>query len=297
MKRLISIFSSLLICFCISAQKHASPETHSLLLWANGGTTMTIDQLDWTTAKLGSGGMIGAGYQWQKKLFVLNIGAEISFQHRITSIANTQISQEMYDTEKMPFTYRGYIKDRTDNMNSIDVNIPVLVGIQGKVGYLLGGLKLSINGYTWFKQQAYYSTDGLYDRFYDPLVDMPNHGFHDYEPANTKSSCWIGAELMASAETGVIFPTNKNNTKIRLGLFGDFGIFQYSNRITNCQGPLLQADWTNFLQLTLNNAYLSNEGVKAALHNLNVGIKLTVMWQYNSSYPCLICRWNNGKYN
>ena len=297
MKRLIFILASLLICFWSTAQKHATPESHSLLLWANGGTTMTIDQLDWTTAKLGGGGMIGAGYQWQKKLFILNTGAEISFQHRITSIANTQISQDMLDTEKMPFTYRGYIKDRTDNMNSLDINIPVLAGIQGKVGYLLGGLKLSINGYTWCKQQAYYSTDGLYDRFYDPLVDMPNHGFHDYEPASTKSSCWIGAELMASAEMGVVFPTKKNNTKIRLGIFGDFGIFQYSNRITNQQGPLLQADWTNFLQLTLNNAYFSNEGVKAALHNMNAGIKLTILWQYNSRYPCLICRWNNGKYN
>ena len=298
MKRILVIFIGLTISLFTFAQKHyATAESHSFLVWGSGGISTTADQLDWTTTKLGGGGMLGAGYQWQKRLFIINTGAELSFQHRTLSVSNTQIEQDMLDTEQMPFTYRGYIKDRTDNMNSLDINLPLMVGMKGEKAYFLAGLKFSINAYTWTDQHAMYSTDGLYDRFYDPLVNMPNHGFHDYEPASSKHSCWLGAELMGAVEAGIVIPTSNKNTKIRLGLFADYGIYQYNVRIINNQGPALQADWKQNLQLTLNHAYLSNEGIRAALHNVNAGIKLTIQWQYESGYPCLICRWNHSKFN
>lgn len=298
MKKRISILAiSILVAFFAMSQPLTTAEYHSLLMWVGGNTNTTIDKLDWTQSKLGAGGMLGVGYQWQKKLFAINTGLEISFQHRSLSISDAEVSQTMLDTERMPFLYRGWIKDRSDNMNMLDINIPLLAGVQGKAAYFLAGLKLSINGYTWCQQSALFSTDGLYDRFYDPLVNMPNHGFHDYQSTSTNHSGWLGAELMASAEVGILIPTKKENTKIRLGLFADYGLYQYNVRISNQQDSMLETDWSNFLQLQLNHAYLSSEGAKAIINNLNLGLKLTIQMQYGGHYPCLICRWNHRKFN
>ncbi len=295
-KRIYILAISLLAAFSAMSQPLTTAEYHSFLLWFGGNTNTSVDRLEWTDSKLGAGGMFGVGYQWQKSLFALNTGLELSFQHRNLSIGDTEVSQPMLDTEQMPFTYRGWIKDRSDRMEAVDINIPILAGIQGKGAYLLAGLKLSINGYTWCHQNALFSTDGLYDRFYDPLVNMPNHGFHDYQPTSTKHSAWLGAELFASAEFGLVIPTQKDNTKIRLGLFGDYGFYQYNTRISNQQGNMLDTDWKNFLQLQLNHAYLSTEGAKAIVNNLHIGVKLTIQWQ-SGHYPCLICRWNHKKFN
>lgn len=296
MKRLYLIAIAIAACVCSFAQSTSKSDKHSMLFWIDGGTSMTFDQLDWTTMKLGGGGMIGVGYQWKKQLFVLNTGAEVGFFHRALGIADTELSQDMLDTENMPFTYHGLLKDRTDMTNSLDINLPLLVGIEGERGYLLAGIKIGINGYTWFKQRGYYSTEGLYDRFYDPLVNMPNHGFHDFEETTSKNKLWMGVELLGSIDMGFIIRTENDKIQMRLGIYGDYSIYQYNNRLNNNAGHLLISDWNQYLQLTMNHAYLSNEGVKSALNNLTAGIKLTIQWQYKNQYQCVICNWANKNY-
>lgn len=297
MKRISIIIISLLVGFAVYSQHISKPADQAFLIWASGNANVNFDQLDWTKPKIGEGGMIGAGYQWSKNYFAINTGLEFSFQHRILGVSNAELSQAMLDTEGMPFIYNGHIKDRTDVMNVLDLNIPILVGAKGNVGYILAGLKLGINSYTWTKQTGYYSTEGLYDRFYDPLVNMPNHGFHDYEAATTHNKGWLGLNLKASLEFGAIIPTKNEHLKVRLGLFADYAFYEYNVRPTHIAGPALESSWNQYLQLTLNHTYLSNEGVKTALNNVETGLKVTFQWQYKHNYPCVICYWSHWRKN
>ena len=295
MKRISILIIALLSGLCVFSQPINTPGDHYLLIWGAGNANMTFDQLEWTNSKIGEGGMIGAGYQWTKKYFAINTGLEISFQHRVLGIDNTQLSQAMLDSEGMPFVYNGDLKDRKDVMNALDINLPLLVGAKGKIGYILAGLKIGINGYTWTKQKGYYSTQGLYDRFYDPLVNMPNHGFHDYEETTTRNAHWLGINLKAAVEFGVIIPTKNEHLRVRLGLFGDYGFYEYNVRRTNIAGPVLESSWDQYLQLTLNHPYLSPEGANSPINNLEAGLKVTFQWQYKHRYPCVICYWNHWK--
>ena len=285
------IFFAILLT-CLSA--HCFAQQNYFITWLSGGTSMTLDDLSWTTTKFGGGGTIGLGYQWQKNLFIVNIGFEASFQDRNIGLNDTTFRSRIVDSEHESFIYNGEVINRNDQLLALDANIPIMLGVQTDNFYFLAGVKLSVNGIGWTRQRGYFSTQGDYDRFYETLTDMPNHNFHTYELVKTSSTRWLNTELLGSLELGAVAAIVPEKFRIKVGFFADLGIIQFGTR--SGLNSIAQPNPSDPFVIDLTHVYFSREGCDAKLHNLNAGMKVTFEILPNHKGKCVVCEWNHWRY-
>ena len=251
MKR--SLFTFLLSLFTF----HFSPSLaqHYVGPALSGGLVQTLDDMRQTQSRLSGGGELGVAYQYQHGHLLLHMGLNYTLQCPVQSVDSQWLNKSMIDTRGVAVTYRGLLDNRSDQLFLHQLSIPFMVGGSWSGFYLLAGLKFSVALAAQARETAALRTAGDYNgRYYEWFEDMPNHGYHDFEPVRSSqnlplsSSTTISSssaalnrfDLRLAAELGYTFRLNIQPSHynprlnphsafapaplLRLGLFAEYGV-------------------------------------------------------------------------
>lgn len=307
----------------------------------SGGLVQTVDDMPQTKARISGGGEIGVAYQYQHGHLLLHMGLNYTLQCPVQSVDSQWLNQNMIDTRGVAVTYRGLLADRADQLFLHQLSIPFMIGGSWSGVYLLAGLKFSVALAAQARETAGLRTAGDYNgRYYEWFEDMPNHGYHDFEPvsscqnlplsnsasANSFSnsaaanslSGTLGAlsrfDLRLAAELGYTFRLNIQSSHynprmnphsafapaplLRVGVFAEYGVINMlsgSSSLPSPAGssslpPRTTTDWSQYLSVSMNHIYASDEAAKACANMLFFGIRITLLFPVATPADQFKCR-------
>ena len=216
----------------------------------------------------------------------------------------------MIDTRGVAVTYRGLLANRADQLFLHQLSIPFMIGGSWSGVYLLAGLKFSVSMAAQARETAALRTAGDYNgRYYEWFEDMPNHGYHDFEPVSSCQNLMLNRfDLRLAAELGYTFRLNIQPTHytprlnphsafapaplLRLGLFAEYGMINMLSSAAASSGlpPRTTADWSQYLSVSLTHIYASDEAAKARANMLFFGIRMTLLFPVATSSDQYKCR-------
>ena len=335
-----------LFTFHLSPSLSPSLAQHYVGPALSGGLVQTLDDMRQTQSRLSGGGELGVAYQYQHGHLLLHMGLNYTLQCPVQSVDSQWLNKSMIDTRGVAVTYRGLLDNRSDQLFLHQLSIPFMVGGSWSGFYLLAGLKFSVTLAAQARETAALRTAGDYNgRYYEWFEDMPNHGYHDFEPvrssqnlplssspssaaslsssssgASSTSSPSSSASLSASlgalnrfdlrlaAELGYTFRLNIQPTHynprlnphsafapaplLRLGLFAEYGMINMLSSAAASSGlpPRTTADWSQYLSVSLNHIYASDEAAKARANLFFFGVRLTLLFPVATSPDQYKCR-------
>lgn len=152
----------------------------------------------------GAAGGAHLWYEYQHNTFILNIGAGFVWQQAGWALPQTiQLpDQGMTDSQGSDMILRTFAK-RQDEVRRGIIDIPLLMGREWGLGYLLGGVKLGIGMVDLSRLKASVTTIGIYDQYIVPLHDEANHAFYTDQPISRAYRLPSQWDIRASIEGGV----------------------------------------------------------------------------------------------
>ena len=276
----------------------------------SGGLAQTVDDMRQTQSRLSGGGEIGVAYQYQHGHLLLHMGLHYTLQCPVQSVDSQWLSHSMIDTRGVAVTYRGLLANRADQLFLHQLTIPFMIGGNWSGVYLLAGLKFSVALSAQARETAALRTAGDYNgRYYEWFEDMPNHGYHDFEPVSSCQNLMLNRfDLRLAAELGYTFRLNIQPTHytprlnphsafapaplLRLGLFAEYGMINMLSSAAASSGlpPRTTADWSQYLSVSLTHIYASDEAAKARANMLFFGIRMTLLFPVATSSDQYKCR-------
>ena len=276
----------------------------------SGGLVQTVDDMRQTQSRISGGGEIGVAYQYQHGHLLLHMGLHYTLQCPVQSVDSQWLSHSMIDTRGVAVTYRGLLANRADQLFLHQLSIPFMIGGSWSGGYLLAGLKFSVSMAAQARETAALRTAGDYNgRYYEWFEDMPNHGYHDFEPVSSCQNLMLNRfDLRLAAELGYTFRLNIQPTHytprlnphsafapaplLRLGLFAEYGMINMLSSAAASSGlpPRTTADWSQYLSVSLTHIYASDEAAKARANMLFFGIRMTLLFPVATSSDQYKCR-------
>ena len=276
----------------------------------SGGLVQTVDDMRQTQSRISGGGEIGVAYQYQHGHLLLHMGLHYTLQCPVQSVDSQWLSHSMIDTRGVAVTYRGLLANRADQLFLHQLSIPFMIGGSWSGVYLLAGLKFSVSMAAQARETAALRTAGDYNgRYYEWFEDMPNHGYHDFEPVSSCQNLMLNRfDLRLAAELGYTFRLNIQPTHytprlnphsafapaplLRLGLFAEYGMINMLSSAAASSGlpPRTTADWSQYLSVSLTHIYASDEAAKARANMLFFGIRMTLLFPVATSSDQYKCR-------
>ena len=276
----------------------------------SGGLVQTVDDMRQTQSRISGGGEIGVAYQYQHGHLLLHMGLHYTLQCPVQSVDSQWLSHSMIDTRGVAVTYRGLLANRADQLFLHQLSIPFMIGGNWSGVYLLAGLKFSVALAAQARETAALRTAGDYNgRYYEWFEDMPNHGYHDFEPVRSYQNLMLNRfDLRLAAELGYTFRLNIQPTHytprlnphsafapaplLRLGLFAEYGMINMLSSAAASSGlpPRTTADWSQYLSVSLTHIYASDEAAKARANMLFFGIRMTLLFPVATSSDQYKCR-------
>ena len=175
----------------------------------SGGLVQTLDDLRQTQSRLSGGGELGVAYQYQHGHLLLHMGLNYTLQCPVQSVDSQWLNKSMIDTRGVAVTYRGLLDNRSDQLFLHQLSIPFMVGGSWSGFYLLAGLKFSVALAAQARETAALRTAGDYNgRYYEWFEDMPNHGYHDFEPVRSSQNLPLSSSPSSSSASSTNSPSS-----------------------------------------------------------------------------------------
>ena len=249
----------------------------------SGNFVQTTDRMPQTHTRLAGGGGIGFAYEWQRNHLLLRTGVEYALQCPSLALDSQWLAQDMIDTRGVAVIYRGLLADRTDRLSMHELTIPFFIGGSWHGVYVLAGARLSVSLASTARMQARLMTVGDYQgRYYEWFENMPNHGYHTFEPVSSKHTVrFKRIDVRLAAELGYSFTLNpysghQPSPLLRVGLFAEYGVV---NRVfSDNTSPRTTADWSQYLHVDMTHIYASQESTDMRVHLLTYGLRLTLLF-------------------
>ena len=293
---------ALVVVLSLSASNVSANTKHSLGLWAEGGASAFLDNMEQTKYALGGGGAAGFGYELQHKRFLMDIGVEFQYASTFATMNPLQEGPiSMIDDDPMNTLelrrYNGYFDflKRQDISNIGTVNIPVMFGGKFRHVYFLVGAKVGLNMMYSSKVKAETNHVGEYLAFMDPFQNMPNHYFcTDEIESQPNSVAFFGQlDVKASLELGYAFGDPKKVVNYRVGVFADYGVLNVNTGAKNNSfvtlptGSDLQFQQVmTAIQQSSNHIYSTGLAQGKNVNSLFAGVKFTVWFRMPSKTDC-----------
>lgn len=264
---------------------------------------------------------IGVGYRFFYNNFLLSTGVEGYYLLNTQSMydVKAQSSFNIYPfpspMEKTPLAVTLHLNatDGSDICHSINLNIPILLGMEYKRFYFLVGPKFSFNLWGQAKTKATVTATGDFSSQFIMPEEMVNDiTSRNFGPRYVESGGPIkwDWDVIAHIEIGgrfvrkAFFQSGSDVPKLRqryyLAFYFDYGIKNIHTDEKNSMGPRLKSKWDevdlttvdpNTVEpYTLTPAVMSNELGSAMIHQLSFGIKATVLLELPQKKECIACR-------
>ena len=282
------------------AYTRLTPERHHFL---SVDAAIGYASLDNKAADLKSGtgvaANIGVGYRVYYNHFLFSTGIEGYYLYNTHSMTGVQRNLNMIDTEGMPFTLIADASDGRDVCHSLNLNIPVLFGGEFRKFYFLLGPKFSYNFFGRTESSAMLTTKGEYERYIGVFEDMPNHQFQTSPVSSGKLPLTWNIDILAHMEIGMrlgdlISMTGadvpKSKQRFYIALYADYGILNIHRNVSTGDRLGYRETADSGLQFYMTPALLSNELRDVEVHQYQVGIKATILFELPQRKPCVICK-------
>ena len=273
-------------------------DIHNVAVWGGAGYSGLVNNYNTSTLGAnfqgtftnsfigGGGGLLGVGYEYKYKKFLLSVGPEF----KIFS------SQDRFNLDgKYVQPLSEYSQLKNYSFSTIDENqllgqltVPILFGATFDKFYFKAGAKI---GYTMlgnYTQSSTLTTTITDPNAYEPdWGDIPSHGAITGSPYEMRGKNPFGLDIAMTAEVGVNLDKllsdtwQKENEKrqrpirMRVALFADYGVYNMS--VANSSVPFA----TTTEQAITTTSLHQTEWASSALNSLMVGVKFTAMLQMN----------------
>ena len=293
-------------------------QIHNLAMWGGVGYSGLVNSYDRSTSRFigGGGGLVGVGYEWHYKKFMLKLGPEFrifSSQDNVSFGAENPFQVVGTDPASQ-YVLPGQIKyydfaNFRETQAVGQIMLPIMAGAQFVEDtpvpiYFLAGAKI---GYTVLHNYTQRSslTTSIHDRSaYDPSwVDVRDLGTTPY---TAKGKNGLGFDVALSAEVGVNLNTYfgeewnaENNDRkypwhFRAALFIDYGLPLTK---LGTSTPMVAANETSIQTTSLHTSRYAS----SAVNSLLVGAKFTALLQLSRpkqkkpQNPYMVLRFINGR--
>ena len=317
-----------LVCISFSAQAQnrnnkkkandsmiARYSTHYITVWGGGGYSGLLNNYPTATGGLnglpinpnkyfgtfdskfvgGGGGMIGFGYEWQYKRFILDVGPEFrAFSSSDKILLDSPYNVDYIYTDVLgswPMTnHYQFEKNYRENNVVGQIMLPVMFGAKFEYWYFLAGAKVGYTLFDFWHQRGDLTTS-VTDRmaiedWYDLSEQYSTAPYHQRNSDPGKVANKFGLDVAVTAEVGVNIEdflssawNNDNNKRrfpyhFRVAAFVDYGVLN----LNVTQGTaLVAADATSVTTGSLH----ASEWATSPVNSLLVGVKGTFLLQLN----------------
>ena len=317
-----------LVCISFSAQAQnrnnkkkandsmiARYSTHYITVWGGGGYSGLLNNYPTATGGLnglpinpnkyfgtfdskfvgGGGGMIGFGYEWQYKRFILDVGPEFrAFSSSDKILLDSPYNVDYIYTDVLgswPMTnHYQFEKNYRENNVVGQIMLPVMFGAKFEYWYFLAGAKVGYTLFDFWHPRGDLTTS-VTDRmaiedWYDLSEQYTTAPYHQRNSDPGKVANKFGLDVAVTAEVGVNVEdflssawNNDNNKRrfpyhFRVAAFVDYGVLN----LNVTQGTaLVAADATSVTTGSLH----ASEWATSPVNSLLVGVKGTFLLQLN----------------
>jgi len=234
---------------------------HSLNIWGLGGYSKLFIKNSEVVSNLGGfGGILGVGYGYKYKHFILEIGLEFDYKSSLSKYNDSKMQVGKFIDEntgeeiplgtKITSTMRPIVQDgftHTDggkfvmqyNFTGLQdlyrvcyINVPLRLGGTFNGFYFLVGPKFGLNVLSYAETSGNHSSVGYFPQDIGYLSDMPHHLFVTDQAGkdNTRFSGKLNFNLVASVEFGInLLFTHAPLQELRLAVFADYGVLNINS--------------------------------------------------------------------
>lgn len=272
-------------------------DIHNIAVWGGAGYSGLVNNYPAATSGMGytgdfsnkfvggGGGMIGLGYEYKYKHFILSAGPEF----RIFSSTDKLQFGSPYDQSMSQYnqTKHYYLNDLRENQAIGQIMVPIMFGGTFDMVYFKAGAKV---GYTLlgnYHQKGLLTTTITDPMAYDPeWKDILSRGAVTDAPFDVKGKNPYGLDIAVSAEVGVNLDQllgsdwQKANEqrdrpiRMRVALFADYGVTSMN---VGTAAPFATTTEDAISTTSLH----QSEWATSSLNSLLVGVKFTAMLQMN----------------
>lgn len=297
--RIAIILLCCLCCLNANAYTRLNPEfQHFILIDGALGYSSLYNHTDSMPSGNGVSPYLGVGYRLVYNKFLFATGLEAHYLYNAYSTSGAKRSINMLDTEGDPFRLHVDATDGNDWVHAVNLNIPVLLGMEYRRFYFLAGPKLSLNVWNQMQTQAIAVTTATYEQYIGTFENMPNHMLDTY-PVESKnlSADWdldiithleVGMRLGdVSFETGADVPKPKQ--RFYIALYADYGLLN----LNGAEAKYSRLDYEQVagqpLRIFLTPALMSKEYSGVRVNQWSVGVKATVLLELPKQRDCVMC--------
>lgn len=262
----------LLLPLCVTVRAQ-----HWIGLAVGAGPAWTLDTIGIASLKTGVAGGLGFTYQFQYSRFILETGLGAAVSSCAVGVQDSVWRYAMVDTRGQAFVYSLASEQRTDIARSVALTVPLLAGVEYGHFYGLAGVRLHLHLLTRTQQRALVRTAGEYDIYYEPLEDVPSHGFREQEACITRGTMRYRPDLRAVLELGAAFRSPAGSPKYRVGAYVEYGLLNVRPAASSPSLPLAEPDMSA-MSVTMHHLYASDVSAASPVHPLSCGIRFSVLF-------------------
>lgn len=259
---------------------------HNIAVWGGAGYSALIGPSDYAKLVGGGGGIIGVGYEYHHKKFMLTTGPEL----KIFSSLDKLNFKDPYDVimlydETMMTKHYQFGEKFDENKVLMQIMLPVMAGMNFDAWYFLGGVKIGYTAVGNYTQKSTLTTTMTDPMAYDKnWANMPAIGLLTDAPYTSKGKNAYGLDAALTLEAGVNIDYwmdkawHKQNEKrkypvhMRAAAFIDYGV----RNMHAGDEVIAKADEQSIHTIGLH----ASEWTKR-VNSLLVGVKFTALLQMN----------------
>ncbi len=287
---------------------------HSLGAYVYGGYASLISNSSLITPKPGGCNLrIGGLYEYRHGYFTVQTGVGLMYRTIKTNIndyrySNLDMAQSwderwstVADSWGMRLSMLTYdVQGRTDQMQQLYAQVPILFGMNYYGLYFLAGLTPSVPIWQKASTSMSITSRGTYSRYYgigdgQYWEEMDNHGYRKDVPfSRSAEKIPFHLEFLFSLEVGYDFLV-KDNTHLRLAGFVDCALNNLSNGSSSRSLYIPYETKWDFETFHAQPIWYSDVAKNKQIHSWSAGLKLTILYTFPQQEKCILCSQHYGR--
>ena len=264
---------------------------HRLSVAGTGGLGTLLYSLENARYKAGAGGSVGVGYDFYFLPYMgVGSGVEFAFLRSSYRVGERNYAVAAQDNDPMfggageAFTFLVEMRNEETTQRATYLRIPLMLRFRLKWFSFGAGVKAGFplkGSYSRFMGEL--KTSGQYDRFSEPLEDMPAHGFVNGRAVYGNGTMKLRTDWAVSVDFGITLrPQGQGKGKggrvpfLEAGIFADYGLRNIHKGVSGEAAYPITYDGAVSDRLRHHSGLVSASGKPAALHSLLVGLRIAV---------------------
>lgn len=186
------------------------------------------------TSSNGFAPAIGAGYRFQRKALIVDVGLGVEYRYRFNRMYPIEEVLAM-DVDEKNWEYEGHNtwRGRQGRLQHVGINLPVMVGGEWSGFCVLAGVKANVD--VWGKgfEKGLMTKYGVYKQTDDPIYIRDKYGFFTDKPYQEESvasamqwnirGCLELGYRLTKAQKGKKAYKKSNDPRYYVSLFAEYG--------------------------------------------------------------------------